>query len=129
MTQPPTDQEPPLYAVRLAGTARDTLLRERTRQAETISPAHADAWYADMLAVLRSLATYPERCPVAPEDALVAGVTVRQRLHAQRRGLAWRLLFTVHDADADDPPAVRVHHIRHSAQSPLTTWPASDRDS
>jgi len=118
--------EAPIYAVRLALSARETLLQERARQSQTAGPAQADAWYAAMLETLRSLATYPQRCPIAPENALLPGLTVHQRLHAQGRRAAWRLLFTIHDADADDPPTVRVHHIRHSAQQPLSAWPAED---
>ncbi len=126
MTVPAPD-EAPIYAVRLALSARETLLQERARQSAAAGPAQADAWYAAMLETLRSLATYPQRCPIAPENALLPGLTVRQRFHGQRRA-AWRLLFTIHDADANDPPTVRVHHIRHSAQQPLAAWVAEDPD-
>lgn len=121
-----------IYAIRLVGNVARTIAAEYERQEIQSGPSHADRWRDSLLNALQSLATLPERCAVADEDRLYrpakSGPALRQLLHPRRRGQAWRILFTVHDADADDPPTVRVHHIRHSAQQPLAAWPPEDPD-
>jgi len=121
-----SEDTPTVYAVRVAASARDALLAERDRRAELFGRAQAIDWYNGALAALRSLATYPERCTLAPEDDLLPEAAVRQLLYPPRRSRAWRLLFTVHEADADDPPNVRVHHARHSTQTRLSEWPREE---
>lgn len=123
-----SEDEPTVYAVRVAARAREALLAERDRRAEEDSMERAADWYDAVLATVRSLATYPGRCALAPEDELIPGVTVRQILHGRHRGQVWRILFTVHEANEDDPPTVRVYHVRHGAQAPLTEWPAQDEE-
>ena len=36
------------------------------------------------------------------------------------------LLFTIHEADENNPPIVWVRHIRHGAEVPLKKWPPED---
>ena len=108
-------------AVRLAGSVGRRLVEEYARQEEQSGPEAADRWRDGMLDTIQSLATLPGRCAVAREDRLFPNATVRQILFAR-----WRLLFTVHEADENDPPIVWVRHIRHEAESPLKKWPAED---
>lgn len=115
--------------MRLTEQARDALQEARAWQAQHSGPAQAALWYDEMLAAASTLATLPLRCPVAAENdafqQFQPGPALRALLFRHRRP-EWRILFTVHEADADDPPTVRVHHIRHSAQAPLTLWPPDD---
>ena len=43
-----------------------------------------------------------------------------------RTGPAWRILFSVHETDENDPPTVHIQMLRHGAQAPLTHWPDED---
>jgi hypothetical protein len=45
MSMRPSDQEPIVYAIRVAIHARDTLLRERERRAEIVGQEAAVDWY------------------------------------------------------------------------------------
>lgn len=83
-----------------------------------------------MLSVIATLATFPERCAVAAENDLFLGGTLRLLLYrAGRRGPAWRILFSVQEANENDPPTVQLHLIRHGSQAPLTEWPKEENDS
>lgn len=117
-----------VYAVRLSAPFTQVLVSEHTRLETINGPDAADQWVAGLMETVRSLATLPERCVVAPEDRLLGGATVRQIVYGRRRGgPAWRILFTVQEADENDPPMVWVQVLRHGAQGPMTEWP-SDND-
>lgn len=122
-------EQPRVYAVRLSEDAGDEIEEEQARLEDVSGPDVADDWQQGLSDAIRSLATYPERCVVAPENVRFAGTVVRQLLYRRKRGPIWRILFTVHEADANDPPTVRVHHVRHGARPPMTQmdWPP-DRD-
>ena len=124
---PDGDETPRVYAVRLAPGVAAWITAQGRRIAGEADPPAADAWEQGLLDAIASLATFPERCAVAAEDALFPSGTLRLLLYRRtRRGAAWRVLFTVREADADDPPTVRVHLIRHAAQAPLAEWPAPE---
>ncbi len=122
----PRDGEPRTYAVRLALSAGRELVEEHDRLTNVSSPNAAEDWRNGLLDSVRSLATLPERCVVAPEDKHFSNGIVRQLLYRRKRGPTWRILFTVHEADENDPPTVQVHHIRHGALAPMTEWPSED---
>lgn len=88
----------------------------------------AEDWRAGLEAAKASLATLPARCVVADEDQFYQkkypGSPLRVFLYKRGRNF-WRLLFTVHEATADDPAYVMLHQLRHGAQKPLTKWPPS----
>jgi plasmid stabilization system protein ParE len=71
------------------------------------SPANAAKWRRGLLKKARSLNTFPNRCPLAPESGAL-GEDVRQLLHG-----AHRLLFVV------DEDVVTILHVRHGARQPL----------
>jgi plasmid stabilization system protein ParE len=81
------------------------------------SPERAGRWYEGFLRAVESLAEMPGRCPLAPENRHFER-EVRQLLYG-RGGNTYRILFTILEAAGDDPPVVRVLHVRHAAQQPL----------
>jgi len=75
------------------------------------SPQAAARWHAGILARIRSLATNPDRCPLADEAADL-GVDLRELPYGRRRDV-YRILFTI------DGQTVTIHRIRHAAQDRL----------
>jgi plasmid stabilization system protein ParE len=68
-------------------------------------------WFAALQDAVASLAEFPARCPLAPEDA-VFPFEVRQLLYG-RKPHVYRILFTIKDQ------TVYVLHIRHGRRQPL----------
>ena len=68
-------------------------------------------WFLRLEDSIASLATFPERCPLAPENARFP-FEVRQLLYG-RKPHVYRILFTV------DGETVYVLHIRHGRRKPL----------
>lgn len=117
---------PQTYAVRIEPEVSAWIEREHARQASRSGAEAADAWEGGLLSAFASLATYPQRCVVATEDALYPNGMLRLLVYpARRRGSSWRVLFTVQEG-GDDPPAVFIRLIRQAAQEPLAAWPAED---
>lgn len=75
---------------------------------EAQSPNAADKWLTGLIEAVESLASFPNRCPVAPENDVFER-EIRQLLYG-RRNRIYRILFTI-DADT-----VHVLHIRHGSQ-------------
>jgi plasmid stabilization system protein ParE len=121
--------QPSIYTVRPSARAADQIEAEHSRLEGTAGASIADAWEDALMDAIASLATYPERCAIANENKLFQcispGDTLRVLLFRRTRtGPAWRILFSAHETDENDPLTVRVHHIRHGAQAPMTEWPA-----
>jgi plasmid stabilization system protein ParE len=74
-------------------------------------PLAAIRWYNRLLEVICSLDTFPERCPLAPENKYLKS-EVRQVLHGRRQH-KYRILFDIKDDE------VRVLHVRHGARLAL----------
>jgi plasmid stabilization system protein ParE len=71
------------------------------------SPGNAVRWYQRLLDDIRSLASFPHRCPIAPEsDAL--GKEIRQLLFGD-----YRVLFMIDGTD------VHVLRVRHAMRRPF----------
>ncbi len=68
-------------------------------------------WFLALDDAFASLAEFPERCPIAPENARF-NFEVRQLLYGRKPHL-YRILFTI-EADT-----VHVLHIRHGRRKPL----------
>ncbi len=133
MSDAPSGADVPVYAVRLSPAASAQAVAEYDRLTQTADTEAAEDWREGLRAAWAGLARLPQRCPVAPEDAAFQQFSPGPplRVFLYRRGSrrsAWRLLFTIHEADAHDPATVRVQHIRHSAQLPLSAWPAEDTE-
>lgn len=76
------------------------------------APDTATRWYNDLLVAIESLASFPLRCSLAPEDEAF-NVKIRHLLYGRKRR-RYRALFTI----AKD--TVHVLHFRHWAQRPMT---------
>lgn len=70
------------------------------------SPAAAERWRKGLLATAKTLAAFPERCPMAPE-AEALGEDIRQLLYGRRAEDRYRLLFIV------EGDTVTVLHVVH----------------
>jgi plasmid stabilization system protein ParE len=69
-------------------------------------------WFRSLKEAVASLSTFPERCPLAPENREFP-FEVRQLLYG-RKPHVYRILFTIED------DAVVVLHIRHGRRKPLS---------
>ncbi len=106
------------YALRYRPRALRDIDIESVRLAELEGDEIALNWLEKLEEAVVSLSTWPRRFALAPEEELIER---RVRVMLFRRtpgGPAWRVFFTVEDAD-EDGFVVRVRHIRHGA-SPLT---------
>ena len=108
------------YAVRFTERAQRDLDTATLHFAETASPEIAVAWRDGVYDALASLATFPRRCPTAPERF---HREVRQLLY-RRPGsqTAYRILFAIagEDTASPDAPTVTILHLRHSSARPIT---------
>jgi plasmid stabilization system protein ParE len=75
------------------------------------SPSAAARLHAGLLAAIRSLATSPQRCPLA-DEATDLGMELRELLHRRHRNV-YRILFTI------EGETVNILRVRHSAQDHL----------
>ena len=71
------------------------------------SPENATRWHGRLLDDMRSLAEFPQRCPIAPEGHMFER-EIRQLLFGD-----YRVLFTIVGRE------VHVLHVRHAMRRPL----------
>ena len=76
------------------------------------SPSSASRLHAGLLAAVRSLASNPERCPLA-DEATDLGLDLRELLYGRGRNV-YRILFTI------DGETVNVLRVRHATQDRLS---------
>jgi toxin ParE1/3/4 len=102
------------YLVEFAARAvRDLeILYAEKNVAESHAAAH---WYTGLEQAVGALATYPNRCPVAPE-ARKAKRKLRQLLYGKKPHV-YRIIYEVDEVHQ----AVWVLHIRHGARRTLKT--------
>jgi plasmid stabilization system protein ParE len=101
------------YKVSLVPHARLQLLDAALWWAERRSTEQAVRWLEGFDAALESLATDPERWPVAAESE-VAGFEVHELIYGVGRKKTHRAVFEIREHE------VVVHSIRHLAQDSLT---------
>lgn len=75
-------------------------------------------WYNQLLEVIFSLDTLPERCSLAPESKSF-NTEIRQIFHGRRQH-KYRILFTVRQGD------IHVLHVRHGARLALGDVPPAE---
>ena len=75
------------------------------------SPLRGAEWFNGMMEAIESLASHPQRCPLAPETPFFRE-EIRQLLYGRGRGVH-RILFTIKD------DSVVVLHVRHGARKHL----------
>jgi toxin ParE1/3/4 len=68
-------------------------------------------WFSAMEDAITSLATFPERCPLAPESTQFP-FEVRQLLYGHKPHV-YRILFTIQEGTVD------ILHIRHGRRKPI----------
>ncbi len=73
------------------------------------SSINAAVWFNGLFEAINTLASMPERCPVAPETEIV-GQEIRFLLYAKR----YRILYRVKSN------SVTIYHIRHTSQQSMT---------
>lgn len=74
------------------------------------NPAAASRVVSELRSKVRSLATMPKRCAIAPENATLKGNEIRHLIHGN-----YRIIFDI------EKTTVRVLEIRHSARLPSTS--------
>lgn len=108
------EDEPVTYALRLHRRARMDMDDARQQIANRVDTPEGRRWQAELLETISTLATFPNRCPIARESRLFQR-EIRQLNHKQ----SYRILFTVVEA-AEEAPFVFILHIRHGARRPMT---------
>ncbi len=81
------------------------------------SPDAARDFQEGMDKTILSLSEMPRRCPLAPEDGVITR-PLRQLIYRHGR-TAYRILFTIFEAEGDAPAFVRVLRVLHGAQQQL----------
>jgi plasmid stabilization system protein ParE len=116
------DDEPRRYVVRLTDRARGEIERAYEGLRDAAGVRVADEWQDGLVAALRTLSTFPQRCPLIPE----AGEFTREVRHllyrrprSGRSSPVHRLLYFIQE-DEQDAPRVFIVHVRHGAAAPLT---------
>jgi hypothetical protein len=120
-----TDYPERTYAVRVSENFADQT-KSNYLWLERGVPEKADNWLAELQKAKASLATLPQRCPVAEENRIYQKKNPRPllRVSLYRHGRStWQILFTIHEAEGGDQPYVKLHQLRNAAQKPLTKWP------
>ncbi|QUY42493.1 type II toxin-antitoxin system RelE/ParE family toxin [Acaryochloris marina] len=79
--------------------------------ADQMGPDAANKWYDELQSAIESLATFPNRCPLALEAKSLKR-EVRQLMVGKRK--QFRVLFIVQNS------RVAVVHVRHSRRSRLS---------
>jgi len=70
----------------------------------------AERWYRELMGKLRTLESFPKRCPVAPESLLgLLDFEVRQMLYGKGYW-KYRILFKI------EGKRVLIAHVRHGAR-------------
>jgi hypothetical protein len=99
-----------IYRTLITETAEIDLL-EAYQWIETEALHSASNWVSGLIEAIASLETFPERCPIAPENDLFEKEI---RVHLYRRSSVYRILFTI------QVDQVIVRYIRHGAWQPIT---------
>jgi plasmid stabilization system protein ParE len=87
-------------------------LRKASGYIRRDNPTAARAWLKAARQRIKTLAQYPERCPLAPES-ISFGEPIRELFYGHGNRGTYRILFVVLDL------VVFVLHIRHGAMLPL----------
>ncbi|HUT88154.1 MAG TPA: type II toxin-antitoxin system RelE/ParE family toxin [Thermoguttaceae bacterium] len=102
-----------IHQVFLTDRAHRDLLEACTWWAENRSAEQAERWYDGFAKAILSLATAPERCPLAPENQVLP-YEIRQLNSGLVRRPTHRAIFTIR------PNMVLILRVRHLAQKPLS---------
>ncbi len=112
------DELPQAYVLRFTEYARRNLDAATVSLADSVSVDVAIAWREGLYQTLASLASFPRRCPRAPEKFQGEVRQLIYKLPGNR--VSHRILFAVTEADAFEVATVTILHIRHGSARPLT---------
>ena len=104
------------YGIEIASMAEAEADQAFLWMAQQTSQTAARQWYQGLLQAIASLSTMPKRCPLARENDAFSQ-EIRQLLYG-KGGSRYRVLFTI--LEDLEVPIVRILHIRHAAQHPLS---------
>lgn len=79
------------------------------------NPEAAVKWFNGLQDAVHGLETFPERCPLAPENDAFQE-EIRQLIYGRRTG-RYRIFFTIRS------DAVHILHVRHGARDYLEPGP------
>ena len=113
-----SDTPPIQYAIRLSPRAQRDIAEavayfQRTPEADV-----ATAWREGLFRALGTLATYPERLPLARDHRRFTQTTRQLIYRRTPNSLAYRVLFHITELP-DEASFVYVVHIRHGARGPI----------
>lgn len=114
-----------IYPIRISVPAAADLDEAHERFEELIGTEHADEWKNGLFGAIRTLAVMPRKHNIA-EESQKFGYEVRELSYQLRRGVIYRVLFQIVLAE-DEPPFVRILHIRHAARKSMTKAEAQER--
>jgi plasmid stabilization system protein ParE len=101
------------HQVFLTDRAQRDLVQACTWWAENRSAEQAERWYDGIANAILSLASNPERCPLAPENEAFP-YELRQLNYGLGRRPTHRAVFGIR------PDRVLILRVRHLAQKPLS---------
>lgn len=107
------------YRIDISSVAEAELDRSFLSLSQLTSPTKAIEWYGGLLEAIESLATMPNRCPLARENKYFSQ-DIRQLLYGRGR-TAYRIVFTI--LETEEISSVRILHIRHSSQQAIGEEP------
>ena len=99
------------FRIRLAATAKADIRATTLWLREKSSKVVADRWLASLQKTINTLATRPERCPLAAESHKFPE-ELRELLHG-RGQVKYRILFSIRD------DTVYVSYVRHSSRDEI----------
>ncbi len=119
---PPDDPAaggPRSYVIRLTEPAEAEIEAAYLRLMRATSLGFADRWQEGLSEAVNGLALFPTAHEIVAESAHFQ-MPVRRLLYRLGR-VAYRILFTLIDEDGDGhADMVRILHVRHGAQGPLS---------
>lgn len=110
---------PAAYVIRLTRRATAEIQVAWEHFAETADESVADRWQAGLENALASLALMPERNAIAENESGLLGFPLRRHLYRRTASSpAYLIFYRLVDA-SDEPPTIRIIHIRHGSRAPL----------
>jgi plasmid stabilization system protein ParE len=103
----------------IVAPAAEADLQAAYRYIRDRAPRAAKEWIREVRSSIRTLARFPERCPMSPESTLV-GMPIRQLFFGRGSRGTYRILFTVSEK------SVNVVHVRHGSMLTLGAGQRSD---
>ncbi len=116
-----------VYAVRFSAQANREIKEATVRLADlTGDDVLAQEWLEGLYEAAATLATYPGRFALRPDESRKIGIEVRRQLYQRSAGSAAYHLYYRVEEQGEDGPRVMVLHVRHASRKPITRAEAND---